>query len=322
MKNLPAYFLIILLAVSAAGCRKEKLQWQKAERIESHTTDRLNKILFTSTNKAYIAGGDRFYSATILTTADGGMTWQATQFPQAGKGLYGIALRYDSAVVACGFEGKLLTTLPNEQNWSMNQLAHWKPYKTLDFVEPGTGIIIGGVSFNYGCIAYIHEDGKTFRFDTTAYELNDIEMVTNKTGYISAYGVVLKTTDNAVSWQMLDIENDNFTALYAASVDEVWTCGYNGGIYHTTDGGKNWERLRNGNSITKKRYHLLDIVFKDAAHGWAVGENGVVIYTNNGGDSWTEYEHFTDYALRSICLLPDGNLLVCGDNGTIYKLWQ
>jgi photosystem II stability/assembly factor-like uncharacterized protein len=120
---------------------------------------------------------------------------------------------------------------------------------------------------------------------------------------------------------LLDIKNDNFTALYTLSENNVWTCGYNGSIYHTEDGGDNWQKMLNGNSITHKRYHLLEFVFKDNVNGWAAGEDGVVIYTNNGGKDWKEYEHFTSDALRCIYLLPDGNLMVCGDNGTLYKLW-
>lgn len=302
------------------ACRKDKLKWQKTEQIESHTTDRLNRILFTNATTGHVVGGDRFYSTTILTTTDGGITWQTQQFPEAGKALYGLAMRYDSVAVACGFEGKLLKQ-QGGQNWEFNQLSKWESFKALDFVEPGTGILVGGISFNTGCIAYIHADNQVYRYDSLAYELNDIEMVTNKTGYICGYGVVLKTNDNAVSWHLQDIANDNFTALYAHNENDVWTCGYNGGIYHTTDGGLHWEQMRNGNSITHKRYHLLDITFKDAMNGYAVGEGGKVIYTSNGGKDWGEYEHFTDYALHSISILPDGNLMVCGDNGTLYKLW-
>jgi photosystem II stability/assembly factor-like uncharacterized protein len=312
---LPVFLLLFI------ACRKEKLHWQKVERIESHTTDRLNNILFIDNNIGFVVGGQRFYTTTILTTNDGGGTWQLKNYADPGKGLYSITQRYDSALLAIGFEGKLMSSTDNGQHWDFYQLSHWEPYKDLAFIEPGTGILVGGISFSYGVIGYIGLDNKTFRFDTTAYELNDIQMVNNHVGYISGCGVILKTTDNAVSWQLLEVKNDNFMALHAMNEKEVWICGYNGSIYHTTDGGANWEQQRNGNSIFHSRYRLLDILFLDAKRGWAVGEEGLVIYTNDGGGTWKPYEHFTDNALRCVYPTPDGNLLVAGDNGTLYKLW-
>ena len=315
------YFYIPLLLLLLTACRKEKLHWQKVERIETYTTDRLNSVLFINGQTGFAVGGERFYKTTILTTNDGGISWQTKNYDEAGKSLYGIARRYDSALFSIGFEGKLFSSADNGQNWNFHQLANWMPYKDIAFVEPGTGIIIGGISFNYGCMAYIGLDNQTFRFDTTAYELNDIEMINNRTGYIAGCGVVMKTTDNAATWQLLEVKNDNFTAVHSLNENELWVCGYNGSIYHTIDGGKNWDKQRNGNSILQPRYRLLDILFIDAQRGWAVGEGGIVVYTNDGGNNWKPYEHFTNNALRCITPTPDGNLVVVGDNGTMYKLW-
>jgi photosystem II stability/assembly factor-like uncharacterized protein len=133
---------------------------------------------------------------------------------------------------------------------------------------------------------------------------------------------MLKTTDGGKTWGYQNVKNDNFTAISAINENNLWICGINGSIYHTVNGGNDWERKRNGNDLTKPKYHLHDLLFIDDSNGWAVGEDGLVVQTSDGGSHWTEYEKFTTNALHSIVMLPDGNLLVCGDNGGIYKLMR
>lgn len=304
----------------ASACKKEKLHWQNVQKLESHCTDRLNTIRFINDTLGYIVGGDRFYKATILMTADCGNTWTLRNIDEAGKGVYGIAPKYNGDIYVIGFDGKLIWTGDNGKNWTFRQMNSWQPYKDLAFIEPETGIIIGGISFNYGVMAYINDKNDIYRYDTFAYELNDIEMANNRTGYVCGYGIMMKTDDGAVTWKLQDVNNDNFTAMYMLNEQELWMCGYNGSICHTANGGNTWEKLRNGNDIKKTRYRLLDIVFKDRLNGWAVGENGTVIHTTDGGHSWDLYEKFTDVALRSIAIAPDGNLIIAGDGGTLYKL--
>ncbi|WP_276134665.1 WD40/YVTN/BNR-like repeat-containing protein [Polluticoccus soli] len=316
----------IVLAASVAllstlfACKKEKLDWQQVQKLESHCNHRLNNIYFLNDTLGYTVGGLRFDKSTILVTKDGGNTWELHDIPEAGKSIFNVAQKPTGEVYAVGFDGKLLRTTDGGDNWSFFQMNSYQPYKDLTFIEPSTGIIIGGISFNYGVMAYIDDQNDIYRYDTFNYELNDIEMLDNRTGYISGYGVVLKTADGAVKWKLQDIKNDNFTAIHAQSENELWVCGYNGSIYYTSNGGEKWEQFRSGNDIKKPRYRLLDIYFKDRTNGWAVGEEGVVIHTTDGGHSWDLYKKFTSNALRCITQTPDGQLIVCGDNGSLYKL--
>lgn len=320
--NISKTAIVFALAFSftVLSCKKEKLAWQDVTQLESHCTHRLNTVRFINDTLGFVVGGIRFDKATILTTRNGGNTWSLQDFPDAAKSIFGIAQKPTGEICAVGFDGKLLKTADEGKTWNFHQLNSYEAYKDLAFIEPSTGILIGGISFNHGVMAYINDQNEIYRYDTFEYELNDIEMRNNRTGYVCGTGVVMKTSDGAVSWHIQDIANDNFTAIHANSEQELWVCGYNGGIYHTTNGGEKWEQLRSGNDIKKPRYRLLDIYFKDAMNGWAVGEEGVVIHTNDGGHGWKLYKKFTNAALRSISRSPDGNLIVCGDNGTLYKL--
>lgn len=320
MRNVKRLIIPLFILACISACKKGKLEWQKIEKIESHTGDRLNEVIFINNSEGYIVGGERFERATILKTTDGGNTWTANNYPDAGKGIYGISKAGNGKTYAVGYDGKVLTS-DNDTTWKFTQLAIWKELKDISYFSNNNGLIIGGVSFKYGYIFQVDENLQIKKWDSLKYELNDIAIANNTTAYVCGYGVVQKTTDGGITWTIQDAVNDNFTAMHMASENEIWMCGIAGSIFHTTDGGNNWEKLRNGNSITLPKYKLLDIYFMDTQNGWAVGEDGLVVRTTDGGKKWSKYKDFTSSALRSITIAPDGSLIVVGDNGAIYKLY-
>lgn len=78
----------------------------------------------------------------------------------------------------------------------------------------------------------------------------------------------------------IDIADDLY-AVTAVGPDRLWTAGYFGAIYRTTDGGESWQKLDSGT-----RKSIYDISFADAENGWAVGRRGFIIHTTDGGDTW------------------------------------
>lgn len=307
-----------VLPVLLSACRKDLVRWQFVEQLDTHSPeDRLNKIFFIDDSVGFVIGGQRFANSTLLRTRDGGKTWQRQHIPEAPKALYGITKTASGMLYAIGFDGKLLKSTDRGLNWAFHQLWYL-PYKDLAFFDEQKGLAIGGISFYTGCKTLVSQDGGHSRWDSLAYELNDIEMIDGRRGYLAGYGTILTTDDSGRNWSMQDIENDNFMAIHAYGAHEAWTCGYNGSIFHTTDAGKHWHRMRDGNNLTQPRYHLLDICFTDSYHGYAVGEDGVFLYTDDGGDHWMEFEKFTSSTLRCIVSRKDGSLMVCGDNGSLY----
>lgn len=204
-------------------------------------------------------------------------------------------------------------------NWHFRQIDY-QPFKSIVVNRAGNLLISGGISFEIGFMYRYNATGDQLGFDTTNYEVNDMVLLPDRTGYMCGYGVMARTVDDGATWQLQDIREDNFNALDVHSTNEVWTCGWNGSIYHTIDAGRSWVRKRNGNDLTKPRYHLYDILFTDAQNGYAVGENGLVIYSDDGGDHWMEMDRFTGEALYSVALCPDKSLLICGEKGVLYRL--
>lgn len=315
-----AGFLVFCFVLSLNACRKDLLRFKKAERLETHTsTDQFNKIFFLNDSVGFIVGGQRFFNSTVLRTEDGGKSWSYQNIEQAPKALYGITQSPDGTLLAIGFDGKLLSSSDLGMTWEFQQL-HYLPYKDIAMFDENRGALIGGISFNQGFLTNIYSDGNYSGWDSLAFELNDIELINGKSGYITAHGTILKTIDSGRTWQVLPIENDNFKAIQVINEEEAWTCGYNGSIFRTRNGGRSWERLRNGNDLKKPRYKLLTIAFRDAQHGYAAGENGLLIYTDDGGKHWMEFERFTNSTLRSLFIKKDGSVLVCGEQGSLYHI--
>ncbi|HRO44074.1 MAG TPA: YCF48-related protein [Flavipsychrobacter sp.] len=296
------------------------IRWQQVEKLETFTDkDRFNKIFFINDSLGFVIGGQRFFNSTILKTTDGGKTWNYRNIPEAPKSLFGITTSPNGTLYIIGFDGKLLKSEDAGESWQFHQLWYL-PYKDIAMFDDKDGIAVGGISFYAGYKTQLDLNGNFGAFDSVGYEINDVEMIDGNAGYLATYGAILKTNDAGKSWQMQEIENDNFTSIRAYGENEAWTCGYNGSIFHTSDGGKNWERMRDGNDLTKPRYRLLDILFQDPQHGFAVGENGLFLFTDDGGYHWMEFERFTDNTLRCIISRKDGSLMVCGDNGRLYSV--
>ncbi len=314
------FILVLLFVVFLLGaCKKDMLYFQSVQKINSYTdTDRLNKILFIDSSNGFIAGGERFADAVILATHDGGYTWQKMSFPVAGKGLYDMVVSPSGAICACGFDGKFLRSYDQGNTWLFTQMYYFA-FSGMAFTDAAHAIAVGGVSFNEGTLQYMDSSGKVTSSDSLGYELNKITMTSNSTGYICGYGAMQKTTDGGKTWAFQNVQGDNFMAMDIHG-DEIWMCGYNGGIYYTSDGGNNWTRYRNGNDVILPRYRLLCILFTDDNSGWAAGEGGKVIHSTDGGRHWAEYKQFTTNAIRSIARRPNGDLLMAGDAGALYRL--
>ena len=321
MKWLNIILLLLATITISTGCKKGKLNFNNVQKIETGTDGRINKILFADNQTSFAVGGKRFLEATILTSTDGGNNWTISNHPESGKGIYGISQSATGRISTIGFDGKVLSSDDTGKSWQFTQFSPWYSYKDIYLKANNTGIVIGGNSFRSGYIIHFDENHQNTKADSFAIEFNDIEMLDDQTGFVSGYGVVLKTTDGGQTWNYLNIKNDNFSGIYALNHNNIWVCGRAGSVFKTNNGGSSWERLRNGNAITKTKYKLNDILFIDSQTGWAVGEDGLVIKTTDGGSKWEKYKDFTASALFCIERSPDGNLLVGGEHGTLYKLY-
>jgi len=314
-------YLILMLGAGLLwqGCKKDLLHVQKIQQLSSNVTSRLNRIHFIDNNVCFIVGGETWSQAEVLRSMDGGYIWQANSYPDPGKIMFGFCVAPNGALCLCGPSGAVLYSSDTGNTWSAKQVNDWQYYVSASFPTLDTAIFIRSLLQQSGAIARLNSNFDIIDTQSFDFGLNEIYMTSRSVGYVIGYGGVLKTTDCGNTWHYQSVSGDNFMAMDIHG-DEIWMCGYTGSVYHTTDGGADWTRIRNGADITLPRYRMQSIVFKDSMNGWAVTDDGQLIHTDDAGKHWAEYDKFTSNSLRSVVLCPNNDLLVAGDNGTIFRI--
>lgn len=118
------------------------------------------------------------------------------------------------------------------------------------------------------------------------------------TGWVtSTDNILIHTSDRGLNWNTLTIEArrmDLRDAFFINSLKGWVVPRNNGGIYITTDGGKQWELQ----SDSDKRF-LKSIRFVNESEGWAAGWGhtdksperfAVLLRTTDSGRNWSEVE--------------------------------
>ena len=127
--------------------------------------------------------------------------------------------------------------------------------------------------------------------------------------------LVLKTLDGGETWDYAGYLPEEFYphAAYFASADEGWVGGLNGFIYHTTDGGENWEKSPTG--------------INAPIFGFVAGPSGLYALADNAtvmqqtGQSWQKISASDQpLYLRTGLILPNHRLLAAGGRGLLLNL--
>jgi len=312
-------FIVILIVAGIGACKKDVLHWSRVQKLDPGTTERLNHVTFITPDICIAAGGIHFERSDISRSVDGGYTWSMTSVPDAPKEMYGMGISYDGSICISGVDGDVLRSHDSGKTWRFSRIENWNVYVGGAFATPDTGIFVSTVLQRQCTITRIDSNFHILDEQTYLFGLNNIYIVNSTTAYIIGYGAVMKTTDRGQNWHFQDVKGDNFMSMDIHG-EEIWMCGFNGGVYHTRDGGENWERYRNGNDISLQRYNMLGVVFSNSRDGWICCDDGKVLHSDDGGRHWAEYDRFTTDALRSITICPNNDLLVAGDKGGMYRI--
>jgi photosystem II stability/assembly factor-like uncharacterized protein len=128
----------------------------------------------------------------------------------------------------------------------------------------------------------------------------DMQFLTKRVGWLSSNAPVLmtyatETIDSGRTWDdhfLLFQCSDVTTFLHFTDTSNGWvvqnTCLNGGGneIWHTSDGGVNWDKQL---TYSPQFYFRPGkIFFADKDHGWVIGDSGVILKTTNGGIATVE----------------------------------
>lgn len=311
--------LLLPFILTTVSCKKDLIEPEHVWQLDSRVTTNLNAISFLDNSICIIGGGSTFYRSTVVRSTNGGYSWTADSLADAPKEMYGMSVSADGGVFLSGVDGLVVASKDKGQSWQANRIGNWLTYKGGSFVTADTGIFVSTTLQRQCTITRIDSNYNIIDEQTHLFGLNNIYMTSKDTGYVVGYGAVMKTTDMGDTWQFLNIDNDNFTAMDIHG-NTIWMCGANGGIFYSADGGLSWERRRNGNDLALPRYRLRCILFGEAEEGWAAGDDGVLLLTKDGGKHWYRYKQFTSSSIRCMAWCPNGDILVAGDNGTLFRI--
>ena len=67
----------------------------------------------------------------------------------------------------------------------------------------------------------------------------------------------------------------------------------------------------------------VDIIhFINNKKGYVAGEDGILLYTSDGGNTWNPIDGFPKSTFRFISPCSNGDLLIGGDYGTLFRMLQ
>lgn len=290
--------------------------------IETGAKYRINDIYFINKNKGFAVGGDKYFEGDIIKTLDGGLTWYKLKDSKINttqdvklQTLYSIDFYNENIGQIVGLGGKILRTEDGGDNWNSIQNGTWENFLKIKMHSPDSTILVAtGSIFKSNSYWYF------FDIDDFTFPLRDIEFTNKNTAYIAGYGFVKKSTDNLKTWKTLNIKGDYFYDIDFVNENIGFICGWQGGVYKTTDAGKTWASIRSVNKIFSKRHHYENIDFINENNGIVCGYDGEILHTNNGGISWKKIKIDTNTDFHSIYFYDINTVFVGGSEGQIFEI--
>ena len=131
-----------------------------------------------------------------------------------------------------------------------------------------------------------------------AEPLHRIQMVDASSGWLTAGGHLLRTTDGGHTWRAYELASVLVWSIRFLDAQRGWFAGEEllsgipdgrGAIYRTVDGGQHWLKAPTGiaDSPDLARWRLRDIWPASAHEIWAIGDEHL-LHSRDGGLSWQE----------------------------------
>ncbi|MBS4034505.1 MAG: T9SS type A sorting domain-containing protein [Ignavibacterium sp.] len=281
----------------------------------------IRSICFKDANNGYaVSGTASGWRRGILTTTDGGVSWQSKYFNDEQTGLLSVYVDNSGVGLAVGYYGVIYSLESSNSSWSQilsgtqsSWTGDWiqSVFMTNDSIGWAAGSRKG--SQKYPLILKTTNGGKIWK---TNFELSnnwyssfsDIFFVNENIGWASGGDVgafSYKTTDGGQNWFN---SGYGFDQIYFIDQNIGWGVNLFSGVYKTTCGGTEWFQKSNISSSS--------IFFSDALNGWAAGANGSILKSTDGGENWTAKLSGISSDLNSVHFFNSNIGMAVGNSGT------
>lgn len=273
----------------------------------------IRSIAFLTADKGFLVGRN----GAVLSTADGGTTWQQLERVSGGT-LWDIEFVGDTGLII-GDGSTVLRTIDGGSSWiapivrlgdndlydidftgnhftwvvgsgglimlSENSGSNWKrelPMETIDTSIDTVWINPDSSEIDTFIVTSFIPIGSIGSFEAlrgVSFAIDAIGIVVGDDGKIAI------TSDTAQTWSD-PTTNPSVAALndvIMLSVTDAVAVGNNGTVLRTTNAGVDWTAIDVG-GLTD---NLFSVEFSGASAGWISGENGTLLMTSDGGASWT-----------------------------------
>lgn len=243
-------------------------------------------IFFRDTRNGFI-----FADNVILTTSDGGLTWNKSLLGDRLNNIRKIAFFDKMNGVAVGFnqtrwDAILLRTYNGGKTWKEdNGFKDIYGFYDIMFTDEMNGWIAGAG----GTILHTGDGGTTWKSQTAGFpqSFRDGFFIDKNTGWViggdyQQSSIIIRTVDGGKIWKKQYEEDKIYlNAIKFTNRNTGWVTGREGVLLQTRDGGENWNRIH----INTKE-NLFSVEFLDDNNGWIFGEYHI-FKTMDGGNSWT-----------------------------------
>lgn len=315
--------LLIAIAVSAVYQQAQAQTWTAQT---SGTTERLYQVQFLNANTGFACGD----IGTVLTTANGGITWTAVNISTKNpvRDIYFVSTTEGWAAVGdennSSSSGAIWHTTNGGTSWTSQTPSTTEARLGVYFSNSTTGWAVGSrngpinidATTNGGSTWDNQSDNNIFGW---LYKIDAPSSITayaiGGTFFPSVTGFIIKTQNRGTTW----VRQSTGTIPFPRGMDFItitsgFVVGDAGMILATTNGGSTWSTQTSGTTDT-----LQDVSFVSTTNGWACGFSGTIRRTVNSGITWTGETSGTTQNLNGICTLDSVTAWVVGNGGTIKK---
>jgi photosystem II stability/assembly factor-like uncharacterized protein len=267
-----------LVAVGERGhilLSSDGADWQQAQ-VPVQVT--LTAVYFIDEMQGWAVGHD----ATILSSSDGGVSWQIQQhLPEMEKPLLDVLFFDKNTGVAVGAYGLFYRTNDGGKHWSIE-------YHN-EFLYPEDQAYLAELK-REDEVAYLDEQSSILpHFNRVVAD--------GRTLYLAGeLGLIAKSNDLGVSWQRLDeIYPGSFYDIKRTQAGNLVVIGLRGHVFRSLENGSPWQA-----SDSHVTALLSSIVLSDDQRVFILGNNGVLLESRDDGVSFTKH------------LQKDGKALIAG----------
>ncbi|HMQ03344.1 MAG TPA: YCF48-related protein [Pyrinomonadaceae bacterium] len=304
-------FCVLFLAVSASG------QWQK---IEVGSLSWFHAVHFIDDRSGWVGGS----SGSLFRTNDGGRNWRKVGLSTTDlvrdivffDRLKGWMLLERDRFARSGYENSsyLMRTIDGGDNWSRHEFAPGTELRARIFAGRNGRLFSLGEG---GVIIELLDDGAERRIALPSKYLGLAAAFVDETRVVVAGGggSVFASDDMGQNWRSVISGGKEaarrLNSLFFADERNGWSCGNDGIVLRTRNGGRSWQRMETG-----VKNDLLDIRFFKSETGFAVGSGGVILRSNDGGESWQVERNAVKHSLERLSFAGNTAIAV-GYGGTV-----